>query len=152
MTIQFYTQRPRENYAILAALRFCKSGWFNRLFKVDSFISLIFYHLCLPDVDVKLISAQCFIMFMAGFKPTSFLMNCLWLEIAKNKVVQQRIQDEIDSTLTKYDNEISCECLHEMTYIDQVISGEMKCGSSLPTSSLESFLHIFNIFFPLQIS
>lgn len=70
-------------------------------------------------------SAQCFIMFMAGFKPTSFLMNCLWLEIAKDRLVQEKLQNEIDLILQKYDNEISGESLYEMTYLDQVISGKI---------------------------
>ena len=93
----------------------------SAFFRTSEFIRK--FILC-AEFDERLMSAQCFIMFMAGFKPSSFLMNCLWLEVAKNGRTQERLQEEIAVVLARYDGELTFESLFEMTYMDQVISGK----------------------------
>lgn len=72
----------------------------------------------LTDEDI---TAQALVFFFAGFDTASTAMSFMLFELAINPDVQEKLQREIDETLTAGD--ISYERITKMTYLDQVISG-----------------------------
>lgn len=44
-------------------------------------------------------------------------------ELAKNTIIQQKVYEEIDSVLQKYDENLHYESLGEMKYLDACIDG-----------------------------
>lgn len=69
------------------------------------------------------ISAQVFVFFAAGFETSSItLIYCLF-ELAKNSDIQNRVLEEIDIVLDKYDGQITYEAIADMKYLDKCIDG-----------------------------
>lgn len=73
------------------------------------------------------ISAQVFVFFAAGFETSSItLIYCLF-ELAKHSDIQNRVLDEIDTVLDKYDGQITYEAIADMKYLDKCIDGLYTC-------------------------
>lgn len=47
---------------------------------------------------------------------------CMY-ELAKNTIIQQRVYEEINAVLQKYDGNLNYESLSEMKYLDACIDG-----------------------------
>ncbi|KAK9512379.1 hypothetical protein O3M35_000823 [Rhynocoris fuscipes] len=83
-------------------------------------------------MDLKLMTAQSFIFFAAGFETSSsVLANCLY-ELSMNPSIQDKLRDEIDSVLKKHTGEITYQAIHEMPYLEQVINETMRKYPTLP--------------------
>lgn len=50
------------------------------------------------------------------------MLYCL-TELAYHKDIQEKLRDEINEVVKKYDGKITYEALSEMHYLDQVING-----------------------------
>lgn len=74
----------------------------------------------------ELMTAQCFVFFVAGYETSSTTLSFCLYELAINKSLQKRLQDEIDNILAKHKGEISYESLKEMTYMDQVVQETLR--------------------------
>lgn len=74
----------------------------------------------------EFMAAQCFLFFLAGYETSSNVLSFTFLEIARNAAIQNRLQEEIDKIWSTYDGKISYESIQELTYMDQVLSGELK--------------------------
>lgn len=77
-----------------------------------------------PMLSINLLAAQLFVFFAAGFETSSSNMSYGLYELAKNPDKQDKLREEIKEVLKKHNNEITYEAMKEMSYLDQVISGE----------------------------
>lgn len=70
------------------------------------------------------VASQCVVFFGAGFETSSTLMTFALYELAKNEDIQERVRNEINSALKKYDNQITYDSIQDIGYLNQVIDGE----------------------------
>lgn len=76
------------------------------------------------SLTVEQIAAQSFIFFTAGFESSSMTMTFCLHELSFNQNIQDKLRDEIKSTLTKNNGELTYEGLMSMQYLDLVIRGK----------------------------
>ncbi|XP_052131877.1 cytochrome P450 6A1 [Frankliniella occidentalis] len=72
----------------------------------------------------KEIAAQVFVFFIAGFETTSTTTSFALYELAKHPDVQEKVLQEIDATLKKYNGQVTYEAIMDMPYMEMVIQGE----------------------------
>ncbi|XP_046960768.1 cytochrome P450 6B2-like [Vanessa cardui] len=70
------------------------------------------------QMDELCLVAQVFVFFAAGFETSSSSTSYALHELAYNPDLQQKIQDEIDQVLSKYDNKLCYDAVAEMTLLD----------------------------------
>ena len=70
--------------------------------------------------------AQCVIFLLAGYETSSTTLSMTCYYLATNPDVQQRLQQEIDSVWTDEDKIPSYETVHELPYLDMVISETLR--------------------------
>lgn len=68
------------------------------------------------------ITTQCFTLLSGGYDTSSVLINFVLLELAMNLDIQQRLRDNIQEILKKYE-EFTYEAVNEMYYLDWIING-----------------------------
>jgi cytochrome P450 len=64
------------------------------------------------------------LFFLAGFDTASTLLCFASYLLAVHLDVQTRLQEEIDETLQNNGGKLTYEALHNMKYLDMVLSGE----------------------------
>ncbi|KAE8737409.1 Cytochrome P450 CYP6, partial [Frankliniella occidentalis] len=69
----------------------------------------------------KEIAAQVFVFFIAGFETTSTTTSFALYELAKHPDVQEKVLQEIDATLKKYNGQVTYEAIMDMPYMEMVI-------------------------------
>lgn len=75
----------------------------------------------LSDDDI---TAQVVLFLLAGFETTSTFLSFTAYELAVNKDVQSRLQEEIDSVIAEEGNRLTYDgVVHKMKYLDMVVSG-----------------------------
>ncbi|XP_045770963.1 cytochrome P450 6B5-like [Maniola jurtina] len=72
------------------------------------------------EVNDDLIVAQCVLFFAAGFETTSTTLSFLLYELAKNKMVQEKMIAEVDEYFSKHQS-IEYECINTMPYTESCI-------------------------------
>lgn len=78
-------------------------------------------------LSLEQLAAQVFVFFVAGFETSSSNMSYALFELAKNERVQNKLRTEIQSVLKQH-GQLSYDAMMEMTYLDQVVTGEyVKC-------------------------
>lgn len=75
-------------------------------------------------LDDKLMTANVFVFFVAGFETTASTMAYCLLELAANLDVQERMRQEIVDAITKHDGNLTYDVVKNLQYMDQVISGK----------------------------
>jgi cytochrome P450 len=78
----------------------------------------------LAELDNDDIAAQALMFFLAGFDTTSTLLCFASLQLAVHPEIQSRLQEEIDETLRQHCGKLTYEAIHDMKYLDMVVSGE----------------------------
>ncbi|EDW00823.1 probable cytochrome P450 6a13 [Drosophila grimshawi] len=78
------------------------------------------------------IAAQAMVFFLAGFDTSSTTMSFCLYELALNPEIQQRLRLEIKETLKRHGEQLSYECLQEMTYLNQVVAETLRKYPILP--------------------
>lgn len=78
-------------------------------------------------LTVEEIAAQAFIFFLAGFETSSSTITYCLYELARHEKIQQKVRDEINCVLKKYDGEITYEAIKDMKYMGRVIDGNYNC-------------------------
>lgn len=71
----------------------------------------------------KVIAAQAFIFFLAGFETSSTTLSYCLYELSKQPEYQERVYDEICQMYNKY-GEINYDSLADMLFLEQVLLGE----------------------------
>lgn len=74
-------------------------------------------------LSLEQLAAQVFVFFIAGFETSSSNMSYALFELAKNERVQGKLRREIQTVLKQH-GQLSYEAMMEMTYLDQVVTGE----------------------------
>nr|BAM18399.1 cytochrome P450 6a2 [Papilio xuthus] len=69
------------------------------------------------ELTEELITAQIMVFFGAGFETSSSSTSYTLHELAYNPEEQQKVQEEIDIVLAKYNNKLCYEAVSEMTYL-----------------------------------
>ena len=75
------------------------------------------------DFSHELLTAQCFVFFIAGFETSSSTLSFILYLLAEHPDVQRKLQNEVDLVLEKHDGEITYEALREMHYMEKVFNG-----------------------------
>uniref|UniRef100_A0AAT9UTI8 Cytochrome P450 6PZ28 short isoform n=1 Tax=Maconellicoccus hirsutus TaxID=177089 RepID=A0AAT9UTI8_MACHI len=75
------------------------------------------------EMTDELMTAQCFIFFIAGFETSSSTLNFMLMELAQNHHIQNKLRDEIITVLENNNNELTYEAMKQMKYMDMVIDG-----------------------------
>lgn len=70
------------------------------------------------------IVAQSYVFFLAGFETSSTTMTFALFELAIHPEIQDRVRKEIQTVLSKHDNQMTYDSLNELKYMGQVIDGE----------------------------
>ncbi|KAI5737458.1 hypothetical protein M8J76_013787 [Diaphorina citri] len=84
-----------------------------------------------PDITEELITAQCFVFFIAGFDTASTVLTFSLYELAKNKSIQSTLRKEINDTKAKYGGELTYESYNEMPLLDKVIKESLRMYTPL---------------------
>lgn len=78
----------------------------------------------LKNMSIEQCAAQVFLFYVAGFDSTSSTTAFTLFELARNRAIYQRLQAEIDETLTRHDGQLTYECVQEMQYLDMCVMGK----------------------------
>lgn len=70
------------------------------------------------------VAAQCVGIFIGGFESTSLLTAFVLYELSKNQDIQTKVQNELQTVLKQYDQNLTYEGLQDMVYMNQVIDGK----------------------------
>ncbi|XP_071055974.1 cytochrome P450 6a8-like [Onthophagus taurus] len=81
----------------------------------------------IPEFDVTLeeIKSQAFIFFLGGFETSSTAMTFLFLELAENPEIQEKLRNEINEVSEKHGG-ITFEALQEMKYLSCVVDETLR--------------------------
>ncbi|KAK5646377.1 hypothetical protein RI129_004841 [Pyrocoelia pectoralis] len=88
-------------------------------------------------LTIEEMAAQAFVFFTAGFETSSSVMSFCLYKLAENMAIQDKVREEIDSILRKYDGKINYDSIIDMKYMDQVINETMRLYPSLTTLTRE---------------
>lgn len=74
-------------------------------------------------LTIEEMAAQVFIFFMAGYETSSTTMSFCLFELAMNPDIQEKLREEVLTTLQKYDQQVTYDAIMEMKYMNQVVEG-----------------------------
>ncbi|KAB0791091.1 hypothetical protein PPYR_02891 [Photinus pyralis] len=77
--------------------------------------------------------AQAFLFFLAGFETSSSTMSFCLYELSLNSDIQQKVRDEANAVLKKYNGEIAYDSLKELEYMSCVINEVLRKYPPVPT-------------------
>ncbi|VEN42423.1 unnamed protein product [Callosobruchus maculatus] len=78
------------------------------------------------------IVSHCFFFFLAGFETSSSAISFTCYELAQHPEIQQKVRDEIETTMEKHGGKLTYEAVMEMTYMDKVVYESMRKYPALP--------------------
>ncbi|KAB0797172.1 hypothetical protein PPYR_08166 [Photinus pyralis] len=84
-----------------------------------------------PMLTMEQMAAEAFVFFIAGFETSSSVTTLCLYELARNEDIQNKVREEIESTLRENDDEITYEAVMGMKYLDQVVNETMRLYPSL---------------------
>nr|AIW79980.1 cytochrome P450 CYP6AX1v2 [Nilaparvata lugens]AIW79981.1 cytochrome P450 CYP6AX1v2 [Nilaparvata lugens] len=76
-------------------------------------------------LDDKLLAANTFIFFIAGFETTATTLTFSMYELAVNQEIQDKLRQEVQTTFEKY-GAINYDSTKDMDYLDRVISETLR--------------------------
>ena len=71
----------------------------------------------------KLLAAQAFIFFLAGFETSSTTLSFCLYELALNPGIQDKLREHIKAVTKTHGGQVTYDSLHDMPYLDQVVEG-----------------------------
>jgi cytochrome P450 family 6 len=91
----------------------------------------------MKQLSIEQCAAQVFIFYVAGFESSSATTSYCLYELCKNPALMKRLQDEIDTTLKKYNGEISYDCIQEMQFLELCFAETIRMYPALPILNRE---------------
>lgn len=83
-------------------------------------------------MSIDEVVAQVFVFFLGGFETSAAVSSYALFELAKNKDIQHRVQQEINETLNKHDNQWTYECIQDMKYLNQIFEETLRKYPPVP--------------------
>lgn len=83
------------------------------------------------ELDIQCQIAQAFVFFGAGFETSSSATSFLLHQLAYHPDVQQKVQEEIDHVLGKYNGQLCYDAVAEMQYLEMAFKESMRMFPSL---------------------
>lgn len=74
------------------------------------------------EMDQEAIAAEALSFYVDGYETSSITLSFVGYHLATHPDVQDKLRQEVRSTIAKYDGVLTFEGLKEMTYLDRVIS------------------------------
>lgn len=68
-------------------------------------------------------AAQMYLFYLAGFDTSSSALTYALYELVRNPDLMQKLQREIDDTLSRHNNEITYDAINEMKFLELCILG-----------------------------
>ncbi|XP_012226591.1 cytochrome P450 6j1-like [Linepithema humile] len=81
--------------------------------------------------DEEVLASHALGFFFDGYETSSITMSFIGYQLARHPQIVQKLRDEVESVLARYDNQLTYESLKEMTYMDQVINESQRLYSAL---------------------
>ncbi|XP_075984132.1 cytochrome P450 6B5-like [Anticarsia gemmatalis] len=78
------------------------------------------------EVSDRLLVAQCFVFFGAGYETSASTLSFTMFELAKHPEIQERVLQEVDEYLRRNDNVLKYECVAEMPYLEACIDEALR--------------------------
>lgn len=76
------------------------------------------------SLTIEQCAAQAALFYLAGFDTTASAISCCLFELSRNPDLLKQLQCEIDETMTKHNNVITCDCIQEMSFLDLCVRGK----------------------------
>lgn len=83
-------------------------------------------YVIISEITDKLLVAQAYIFFGAGFETSSSTMSNVLYELALNPKIQDKLREEINEMYKKYESDLTYDNVKEMSYLNKVLKG-MSC-------------------------
>ncbi|XP_012279896.1 probable cytochrome P450 6a14 isoform X2 [Orussus abietinus] len=84
-------------------------------------------------ITLLVVAAQAYVLLLAGFEASSRIVNFALYELARNPKIQEKLLEEIDSTVEKHGS-FSYDVIHGMEYLDRVVRETMRKYSVIDMS------------------
>jgi len=68
--------------------------------------------------------AQLFVFLKAGYETSASTLTFALYELALHPEIQQNLRTEVIQVLSKHDGKLTYDGIHDMSYMDRVVSGE----------------------------
>ncbi|KAJ9581448.1 hypothetical protein L9F63_023380 [Diploptera punctata] len=78
------------------------------------------------DFSDKLLTAQAFIFFLAGFETSSTTLSFCLYELALNPDIQDKLRDSIKAVVNKHGGKVTYDSLNDMPYLDKVVKETLR--------------------------
>jgi cytochrome P450 family 6 len=75
-------------------------------------------------IDGDLFVGQAFVFLIGGYETSAATLSFALYELALHPEIQQSLRAEILQVLSKTDGQLTYEGIHDMSYLDRVVSGE----------------------------
>lgn len=83
-------------------------------------------------MTIEEVAAQCFVFFVAGFDTSSTATTFLLYELAKSTEIQQRVHEDIVSSMKKHENKLTYDSINDMKYLDQCVDEALRKYPPVP--------------------
>ncbi|XP_013178599.1 PREDICTED: cytochrome P450 6B5-like [Papilio xuthus] len=78
------------------------------------------------ELTDDIIAAQAFVFYAGGYETSASTMSFMLYELARNPDVQERVIQEVDEVMMKYDGKLTFEALNELKYMEQVFDETLR--------------------------
>nr|AHJ10931.1 cytochrome P450 6EV10 [Chironomus kiiensis] len=113
----FFLKTVRENMEYREKNNIRRNDFFQLLLDIkNSYVGM----------TLNEIAANSFAFFTAGFETSSSAMTFCTYELALNQTIQDRLRDEIEEVLRRYNGELTYDAISEMKYLDMVFKETLR--------------------------
>lgn len=77
----------------------------------------------IKSLTINECAAQSYLFYLAGFDTSSSAFAYCLYELVRNPELMQKVQQEIDETLSRHNNEVTYDAIQEMKFLELCILG-----------------------------